>query len=196
MNLLTHFLAGWTLSLPFDLDTRDRALVVGASVAPDLDAVVLVGDLAQGRPLDQCELYATYHHVMGHNILFAVLAAIVCVLFARRKVPVGGLALIAVHFHFLCDIVGSRGPGGSQWEVPYPLPFLKAWSVAASWQWALNAWPNILFTVLLLAVTLCVAWSRGYSPVGLFSQRADQALVSTLRKRFGNPQGSLRCSKP
>ncbi len=188
MNILTHAFAGWAMSLPFELERRDRALVVLASVAPDLDAVVLVGDLLKGRPLDQCELFATYHHVIGHNILFVVLTTVACVLLARRKVLMGGLALLAVHFHLLCDIVGSRGPDGSQWEIPYLLPFSNAWHLAVDWQWALNAWPNILFTVVLLAVTLYVAWSRGLSPVGLVSPRADRAVVATLRARFGAPE--------
>lgn len=188
MNIITHALAGWTLSLPFELDRRDRALVVFASVAPDLDAVVLVGDLLKGRSLDQCELFATYHHVIGHNILFALLTTVVCVLLARRKGLIGGLAVFAVHFHLLCDIVGSRGPDGSQWEIPYLLPFSNAWPLAVDWQWALNAWPNILFTVVLLAITLSVAWSRGLSPVGLVSPRADRVVVATLRARFGEPE--------
>jgi inner membrane protein len=188
MNIITHAFAGWTLSLPFELDRRDRALVVFASVAPDLDSAVLLGDLAKGRPLDQCELFATYHHVIGHNVLFAALVTLACVLLARRKVFIGGLALFAVHFHLLCDIVGSRGPDGSQWEIPYLLPFSNAWHLAVDWQWALNAWPNILFTVVLLAVTLSVAWSRGLSPVGLLSRRADRAVVATLRARFGEPK--------
>jgi inner membrane protein len=187
MNVLTHFFAGWAITLPADLNGRDRALVVCASVAPDLDAVVLVGDIVQRRPLDQCELFATYHHVLGHNILFAMLATVCCVVFSRRKAVVGALASLAIHFHFLCDIVGSKGPDGSQWVIPYLLPFSKAWNLAVSWQWALNAWPNIVFTIVLLAVTLYVAWSKGFSPVGLFSQRADRALVFTLRHRFGSP---------
>ena len=191
MNVLTHFLAGWALSLPPDLERRDRALIVFASVAPDLDAVVLVGDLARGRALDDCVLFATYHHVLGHNILFAALTVFGCVLLARRKALVGGLSLLAIHLHFLCDIVGSRGPDGSQWAIPYLLPFSKAWNPAVGWQWALNAWPNIVFTIALLALALYAAWTRGCSPVGLFSERADRALVSTLRHRFGNPQQRL-----
>jgi inner membrane protein len=187
MNVLTHFFAGWALSLPANLERRDRGLVVLASVAPDLDAAAMIGDIVQRRPLDSFELYATYHHLLGHNLLFALLASVACGLLARRKLLVGGLALLAIHVHFLCDIVGSAGPDGSHWEIPYLMPFSGSWQLAVGWQWALNAWPNILITALLLALTLHVAWRRGYSPVGLLSQRADQALVAALRQRFGQP---------
>jgi hypothetical protein len=53
-----------------------------------------------------------------------------------------------------------------------------------SGQWVLNAWPNILLTVALLALVLTRAVRRGYSPLGLVSRRADTVLVSTLRARF------------
>ena len=188
MNPITHLLTGWTLTLPCELQRRDRTLVVVASVAPDADSVGAIGDLLQGRPLDSYELYARYHHVLGHNILFAAGVTLACVLLAKRKLLVGVLAAVAVHLHFLEDVVGSRGPDGSQWEVPYLLPFSHAWQWSVPWQWALNAWPNVVFTIVLLVLALYVAWSRGVSPVGLVSARADRALVRTLRERFGEPK--------
>lgn len=187
MHVVTHALLGWSTTVPARLGRRDRGLVVLASVAPDLDAVAAVGDLVQGRALDSFELYASYHHVLGHNVLAAVLITLGCCLFARCRLVVGALAALAVHLHFLADVVGSRGPDGSQWEVPYLLPFSSAWQLAVDWQWALNAWPNVLLTVCLLALALFVAWSRGFSPVGLLSEKADRALVAALRQRFGQP---------
>ncbi len=188
MNPITHFLTGWALTLPCELSRGDRALVVVAAVAPDADAFGAIGDFLQGRPLDSYELYARYHHVVGHNILFAAALTVGCALLARRKLVVGGLAALAVHIHFLEDVVGSGGPDGSQWEIPYLLPFSPSWQWSVPWQWALNAWPNVAFTTALLALALCVAWSRGLSPVGLFSARADAAVVRTLRERFGDPR--------
>jgi inner membrane protein len=190
MHLATHLLIGWTLTLPANLKRRDRALVVLASVLPDIDAIGAIGDLVQRRPLDSFELYATYHHALGHNALFAGLVALGCLLFAERHLLVGGLSILAIHLHLICDIVGAGGPDGSRWEVPYLLPFSSSWQLSVSWQWARNAWPNILLTTVLLAIALYAAWSRGYSPLGLFSERADGVLVATLRRRFGQPPGS------
>jgi hypothetical protein len=100
------------------------------------------------------------------------------------------LAVAAVHLHFLGDLVGSRGPDGYEWPIPYFYPFAR---IELSWkyQWALNAWQNILITVVLLGVGFVLARRRGYSPVGLLSVRADHAFVSTLRRRFPLPAALL-----
>jgi hypothetical protein len=51
----------------------------------------------------------------------------------------------------------------------------------------LNAWPNILLTVALLILTVLLAVKHGFSPVEIFSGRADSAVVAALRTRFGIP---------
>ena len=59
----------------------------------------------------------------------------------------------------------------------------------------LNAWPNLLFTLLLLALTCFFAWQRGYSPLELVSTRADQRFVEALQGRFGAAHLPLRKHK-
>jgi hypothetical protein len=83
--------------------------------------------------------------------------------------------------------VGSRGPDGFQWPVPYLLPFSDAWQLTWSGQWALNGWPNFALTIALIALALRLAWRRGYSPLELVSLRADARVVEALRERFGTP---------
>ncbi|MGD8946257.1 MAG: hypothetical protein PVI62_06330, partial [Desulfobacterales bacterium] len=61
------------------------------------------------------------------------------------------------------------------------------WQLTWDGQWTLNAWPNILFTGVLLGVTLYLAWRRGFSPLEMISKKADAAFVSTLRRKFGEP---------
>ena len=187
MNPVTHFLAGWALSLPFSLERRDRGLVVAASVAPDLDSLGLVADLARGRPADSLDLWSRYHHTLGHNIGFAVLCTALCAILARRRCLAALLAFVAIHLHFVGDIIGARGPDGCQWPIPYLLPFSNCAQLTVRWQWALNAWPNMVLTSGLILLTLWFAWRRGISPLGLVSIRADHALVATLRNRFGLP---------
>ena len=97
------------------------------------------------------------------------------------------MSLLAIHVHFLADLVGSAGPDGSIWAIHYSMPFSTSWEWSVSWQWALNAWPNIALTVSLIAVALHSAWKHGVSPVGILSKRADQMMVNTLRYRFGEP---------
>lgn len=190
MHLLTHFLTGWAVSLPMDLETRDRGLIAFASISPDLDGIVVIGDLVQGRSLDSCYFYATYHHVLCHNLLFAVVAALVLGSLARRKLPAGSACLLAIHIHYLADLVGSAGPDGSIWEIHYLYPFTDGGMLSVTWQWALNAWPNIALTVGLITVALYKAWKHGISPIGIFSVSGDQAFVAALRQRFGDESRS------
>jgi hypothetical protein len=48
----------------------------------------------------------------------------------------------------------------------------------------LNAWPNFAFTIVLLIATFYLAWKSGFSPMEIFSKKADRAFVNTLRNRF------------
>jgi inner membrane protein len=51
-------------------------------------------------------------------------------------------------------------------------------------QWALNAWPNMVVTAALIATTVVLARVRGFSPLEMFSAKADAAFVRALRNRF------------
>ncbi len=187
MNPVTHFLAGWVVSCTATLTRRDRMLVCAASVVPDLDGLGLVADLFSGDTAAGFYWYTRFHHVLGHNLAFGLLLGAAAFSAARRRWVTALLCLVGFHLHLLGDLVGSRGPDGSIWTIPYlwPISDRQWW-----WdgQWMLNAWPNFVITMLLLAVTLFVAWRYGFSPVGLFSERADRAVVETLRRRFGVPR--------
>jgi inner membrane protein len=88
------------------------------------------------------------------------------------------------HLHLLGDVVGARGPDGYQWPLVYLWPFSDKWLLTWKGQWQLDAWPNFLITMLALFFTFYLAWNRGFSPVGIFSKKADNAFVETLRNRF------------
>ena len=97
------------------------------------------------------------------------------------------LAFLAFHLHLLGDLVGSKGPDGYQWPIPYFFPFTGDWILTWEGQWELNAWPNILITVGVLGITLYLSWKRGHSPLEMISLKADAAFVAGLRERFGEP---------
>jgi len=186
VNPVTHFLTGWVAGYPADLSRRDRALVCAASVAPDLDGLGLVADLISGETSAGYYWYTRFHHVLCHNILFGVILAVAAYAAARRRWATALLCFFVFHLHLLGDLVGAKGPGDSFWTIPYLWPFsAREWLWEG--QWMLNAWPNVVITALLMAVTLFAAWREGFSPVGLFSERADRAVVAALRKRFGAP---------
>jgi hypothetical protein len=64
------------------------------------------------------------------------------------------------------------------------LPFSKQLQLTWSGQWALNAWPNMVITASLIGVAVMLARQRGFSPLEMFSAKADAAFVRALRNRF------------
>jgi hypothetical protein len=59
-------------------------------------------------------------------------------------------------------------------------------------QWPLDAWPNRLLSVGLLAWAFGLAIVRGYSFVGVFSPRLDRIFVPVLRKWHAGVAGRFR----
>lgn len=187
MSPVTHFLAGWALANTAKLNPRERMLVTVAGVIPDVDGFGIVVDVATRHATDW---WGRFHHELGHNIGFCLLVTLVFAAFAKRKVMTAFLVFVSFHLHLLGDLIGARGPEGEQWAIPYLMPFSEWPRLVWSGQWALNAWPNMLLTAVLLALTLRWARRRGHSPLEMFSARADKILVSTLRRRFPLPGAS------
>jgi inner membrane protein len=185
MNPITHLLIGWTVaSAAPSLNRRERAMVTWASVVPDVDGLGVVVDWAtrgMGKPTD---FWGEYHHTLAHNIGFALLVTLVAAVFARQKALTAALVFLSFHLHLLGDLMGARGPDGDHWPIPYLRPFSNALQLEWAGQWALNAWPNIVLTGVLILIALVLARRRSYSPVELFSRKADEVLVRTLRSRF------------
>ena len=96
---------------------------------------------------------------------------------------VGLCAFVAVHLHFLCDILGSRGSGAEDlWGIWYLAPFSLTPELVWRGQWELVGWQNIAITAALLLVIAARAARTGYSPLVLVSERADAAFIATLGK--------------
>jgi inner membrane protein len=185
MNPVTHCLMGWTWANVGPLSRQQRTAITFASVIPDVDGLGIVVDWATAGSDHPTSLYAAYHHVVGHNLLAAVIVAAACGCVAGpRRAFAAASALVSFHLHLLADLAGSRGPDGSQWEIVYGWPFSWAWQWRVSWQWELNAWPNVAITLVLVGATLYLGWRRGFSLVGIFSTQADAAVVAALRSRF------------
>jgi hypothetical protein len=186
MSPITHFLASWTLADVGGLRRRDQALVAWSGVLPDADGLGVVVDGANrllGRP--DSWLFGEYHHGLLHGLLGSIAIPALLSYFAARRARVFVLGLVAVHLHLLSDLVGSRGPGiGDVWPIRYLAPFSDRLSFQWAGQWPLNGWPNILFTVLLLAYAFGRAIVSGYSPVGVFSRGADHVFVTTVQRRW------------
>jgi inner membrane protein len=186
MSPITHFLSGWVLANCAKLDRRDRAIVTMACVIPDIDGVGILPELLTRNSTHPLLWFTRYHHSL-HNLAFALLIAVLAYAIATRKWATGLLALLSLHLHLFEDVLGSRGPDGDQWPIPYLAPFSSAVQWTWSGQWSLNAWPNIALTFILLMMTFWLAWRRGFSPLEMISTKADAKFVEALRQRFPRP---------
>lgn len=107
-------------------------------------------------------------------------------LLAKHRWKTAALVCMSFHLHLICDLIGARGPDNHQWPIPYLLPFSNAWQWTWSGQWMLNAWQNIVITVMAMFIAIYLAWKRGFSPLEIFSAKADAIFVAALRRRFPN----------
>src|SRR3954470_17272380 len=107
MSPITHFFMGWALanSTP-TLTKRERAMVTWASVVPDIDGLGIIPEkLTQGssHPLNW---WSDYHHVLGHNLGFALFVTFIAALFAKQKVRTLLLVFLSFHLHLFGDLIG------------------------------------------------------------------------------------------
>lgn len=188
MNPITHFLASWSLATSCNLSGKERAMVAISGITPDIDGLGIVVDFLGPRREQQIDLWSKYHHILGHNIGFGLALAAAAFALSTKRRTMGLLVLGTFHLHLFCDLAGARGPDGYQWPIPYLLPFSDAWQWAWSGQWQLNAWPNFIFTGVLLCHMFYLAWKRQTSPMEIVSPKANAALATTLRQRFGMPK--------
>ncbi|HPM76937.1 MAG TPA: metal-dependent hydrolase [bacterium] len=185
MNPLTHFFVGWAAANAAALSRRERAVVVLAGIAPDVDGLGIVAEALTKHTDAPLLWWSQYHHVLAHNLWFGLALAATASALATRRWATAGLALLAFHLHLLGDLIGARGPDGDQWPIPYLWPFSTKLQLAWVHQWALNAWPNFVLTAALLFLTLYLAARRGFSPLEFISTKADAKFVETLRRRGG-----------
>ena len=167
------------------LERRERAAVALAGVAPDLDGLGIIPELLTRGSAHPLPWFSEYHHILGHNIGFAIVVTIAGFLFARaQRWKTALLVFVSFHLHLLGDVVGARGPDGYAWPTPYLLPFSHRLDIVWQGQWALNAWQNFAITFIGLGIMFLIARNQGYSPLEIVSKRADAAFVAAVRKRF------------
>jgi hypothetical protein len=188
MSPTTHLLASWIVAAWTTDNLRDRRLVTLAGVAPDLDGLGIILDVAHGSlRTGQYYYYPQYHHWLTHGLPAALACSVLLAALARRRWKVLVLSLLTYHLHLLCDLVGSRGPTPADlWPIFYfgPLSQHPMWM----WrhQWPLDGWQNRLIGVILVFWALSLAVKKGDSPLGVFNRRWDYVFVGVLRKWRAN----------
>jgi hypothetical protein len=184
MSPVTHLLISWLIAeIPPGLTRKDKAAITVSGVIPDIDGIGAIAEYITRDNADPLRWFTRYHHLL-HNVSFGLAVVAIAALFARRRIVVAALGFLAFSVHIVCDILGSRGPDGYQWPICYLFPFSRTAEFAWYGQWSLNSWPNFAITLLAILATLWLARARGYSLVMLFSQKADAAVVETIRRRF------------
>ncbi|HJU83527.1 MAG TPA: metal-dependent hydrolase [Holophagaceae bacterium] len=178
-----HLLASWILADRFEPEQQGRRLVALVGVIPDLDGLGVVADvLDHGRT----EYYATYHHLLGHNLLFGLLVSGLAALLARRgRGRVFALALLAFHFHLLFDLMGSRGADGYQWPIPYLVPLMPKVELAWRHQWLFNGWQNLVILGALLVWAFLLAARNRRSLIEVISPGLEREVFKAVNQRWG-----------
>jgi hypothetical protein len=179
-------------------NARDCRLVTLAGILPDADGIGLLADgLNQALGRQPTFYYQHYHHYLLHGAFGAVLVSGFLALFARNKWRVALLCLAVFHLHLLCDFIGSRGPRPEDlWPIYYFGPFRQDPTWVWKGQLPLDAWPNRLLAVCLLAAALWMPVRLGYSVAGVFSARLDRAVVAALRKWHASLLACVRTPPP
>src|SRR5246127_1624948 len=189
MSPVTHFLSGWVLANSISLTRRDRAVVTLSAVVPDVDGLGIVVEALTRNSSHPLLWFSLYHHSL-HSLMFALVIAALAFALAAQKWKTSLLALLSFHVHLFEDVLGSRGPDGYQWPISYLAPFSSSLQLAWRGQWGLNSWPNVAITGVLLAITFWLAWRRGFSPLEMVFTRADDAVITALRRRFPGRRAS------
>jgi LexA-binding, inner membrane-associated putative hydrolase len=87
MSPVTHFFAGWILASAFPADKptsltrREKALVVAAALAPDLDGIGIIPELLTRNSSHPLLWFSQYHHSL-HTLAFALVCTLVAYLIA------------------------------------------------------------------------------------------------------------------
>ena len=198
MNPITHFLVGWVTLERLLPSRRDKALVCFSGLAPDLDGLGIVVDFAtRSFGYAHTDYYQQFHRIYGHGLPAALSIAFVVAALARRRALSASLAFVAVHLHFICDLLGSRGSTAEDiWPIYYLAPFSlqPEWSLA--FQWPLVGWQNLTISALLIALVMWRSSYSGYSPVALFSVRADSVFVDVVRAWRASIRRALTRGRP
>ena len=170
MSPITHFLASWSAADVLRLRGRDQALVTWCGVLPDVDGLGLLIDGANrvlGRP--GTWFYGEYHHRVLHGLFAGVAIPLALAMVAGNRLRVFIVGVLAVHLHYFCDLIGSRGPGADDiWPLHYLAPFSERWTI--QWGWAVAA------QRLAQCLVQCASHFVGVFPgreFGVFSRRGS-----------------------
>lgn len=182
MHVPTHIMSGWCLANVVRLTARERLFCMIAATAADLDGLsILFGQAA----------YWDYHHVVCHNLPFALLMSAGLAAFSASRLKAFFVYLAAAHLHLVLDYFGS-GPG---WPIHYGWPLFHAvWHNPNAWEF--SSWQNRVAALIFLIGVLGIAVVRQRTPVELITPDLDRRFVARLRGLLGLKQAMVSPAEP
>ena len=161
-------MSGWCVADLFDLTPRERLFAMIAASAADLDGLGI---------LISIDYYAAYHHVLGHNLLFAVITSSVLTPFCTHRSKAFFLFFALFHLHLFLDYLGS----GPEWPIYYLWPF-SGLAIRNPQSWEISSWQDICAAGIFFLWLLAIAIRRGRTPLEAIMPSLDQKIVRTLKR--------------
>ncbi len=177
-----HLLMSWLCSVPIFKQCRERRLVALAGISPDIDGIgIFIDQLSSNKT----NFYFEYHHYLCHNIFASFVISLLATAFAKsQRAAVFCMSLFVIHIHFLCDILGSKGPDGYQWPIFYLYPSNKTFELTWSGQWELNAWQNQSIIFVLFILCFLVLTKKRMTFLEVISPRLESEAFEMWKKYF------------
>lgn len=170
MHIPTHLLSGWIGgNLVPSFGARERFFCMIAASAPDLDGLSLLGGW---------ECYYDWHHVLMHNLPFALALSGVLAYVSKPRFTAFAVYLGLLHLHFLMDLLGS----GECWQIEYWRPFSAKPFLAFGWDFF--SWQNYLAAFLCIAATIGIIYWKKRTILEYPMPKLDRELTEFFRKPF------------
>jgi hypothetical protein len=172
MHIQTHIMSGWCMGNLLPFSARERLFCMIAATAPDLDGLGIVVSE---------HWYTQFHHIVGHNLLFGVVASAGLAALSTRK-ALGFVTYLALfHLHLFMDYWGS----GRDWGICYFWPFQSG---PGSWWmnphgWAFYSWQNITTAFVMLLWTVAIGYVCRRTPLESIMPNLDRRLVGLRENR-------------
>ncbi len=169
MHLQTHALLGWNAgNLIPRFGARERFFCMAASLLPDLDGLSMIAGW---------EVYLDYHHVLGHNLLFIVVASTLLAWFSKPRILSFFTYLVLMHIHLLMDYFGS----GEGWTISYFWPFSNH-EFGTHLAWEFYSWQNLTAGGLMILWMLAIIVFQRRTPLEYPMPKLDKQLVELFGK--------------
>jgi hypothetical protein len=184
MHIPTHVMSGWCIGASLPLTARERLACVLTASGADLDGMSLAWGWAA---------YRRWHHVLGHNVFFGLLLALLCARLAApgHRVMMTAMGLVLFHVHLVLDYYGS----GSGWPIYYLWPFSRfGWVNPEAWDF--GGWQSYATMTGLLLWTVAIALFKRCTPFELIAPGLENDWRNLLSRFGSNPAPDLLTLAP